>query len=236
MKNSLLTAGILLAGLALFMGTLTVAGAAIRQPVTGTVLTVKSGDETLPTEEVLFPFSIEGTPLTVESLVVYEGPALEEGSDEPLVDVLAVLLQNTGSEEVLSAQILLQGKDVIHRFSGSHIPAGGKALLIEMNNAPWSHYLYSSCSGTAVLAAETGYSSDEIRVEESAMGELTLTNLTGQKLTGLCMYHKSFLEGMDICIGGITYLTDIGTLEPDEIRTITPEHYATGYSKVIRIE
>ena len=108
--------------------------------------------------------------------------------------------------------------------------------MIEMNNAPWSHYLYSSCSGTAVLAAETGYSSDEIRVEESAMGELTLTNLTGQKLTGLCMYHKSFLEGMDICIGGITYLTDIGTLEPDEIRTITPEHYAAGYSKVIRIE
>ena len=122
MKNSLLTAGILLAGLALFMGTLTVAGAAIRQPVTGTVLTVKSGDETSPTEEILFPFSIEGTPLTVESLVVYEGPALEEGSDEPLVDVLAVLLQNTGSQEILSAQILLQGKDVTHRFSGSHIP------------------------------------------------------------------------------------------------------------------
>ena len=150
--------------------------------------------------------------------------------------MLAVLLQNTGSQEILSAQILLQGKDVTHRFSGSHIPAGGKALLIETNNAPWSHYLYSSCSGTAVLAAETGYSLDEIRVEESAMGELTLTNLTGQKLTSLCMYHKNFLEGMDICIGGITYLTDIGTLEPDEIRTITPEHYAAGYSKVIRIE
>ena len=57
MKKSLLTAGILLGCLGLFAGSLTVAGAALRYPVTNTVLTVtKAEEEPRPTERIIFEF------------------------------------------------------------------------------------------------------------------------------------------------------------------------------------
>ena len=228
MKHGLLTAGVLLAGLALFAGTLTVAGAALRQPVKETVLTVTKEEET-----VSFPYPIEGTSLTVEKLAVYEGPALEEGSDEPLVDVLALMLNNTGQQEVLFAQILLKTGDTTHRFTGTHIPAESKVLLIEKDHAPWAAYPYTACSGSAVTAENNGLFADEVEVTEIGMGELMLTNLTRRKLKDVRIYHKNFLR---VYIGGITYCTEAGSLEAGESIKIFPDHYAAGYSKIVRIE
>ena len=231
MKQSLLTAGVLLTGLALFAGTLTVAGAALRQPVTDTVVTVKKEEETLA-----FPFPIKGTPLQAERLVIYEGPMLEEESDEPLVDVLALLVRNTGEQEVRSAQILLKTEDATHRFTATHIPAGSKALLIEKDQTSWSAYRYTACSGRAVLAAEEGLSAEQVEVKEVGLGELEFTNNTDKTLTELCVYHKNFLAGMDICVGGITYRTKLNDLTPGESVRVMMDHYASGYSKIVRVE
>lgn len=236
MKQKLMTAAVLLTGLALFAGSLTVVGAALRQPVTGTVLTVTKGAQTQPVEQIHFPYAIEGMPLTVEQTVVYEGPMLEQESDEPVADVLALLVQNTGSQEITSAQIELQGENATYRFSGTHIPAGGRALLVEEGNAKWSFDSYTHCSAAVQLSEDPGFSEEEIRVEEIGMRQILLTNLTDNKLTELCIYHKNFLEGMDICIGGITYSTELDALEPGEQRKVILDHYAAGYSKIVRIE
>ena len=236
MKQKLMTAALLVTSLALFAGSLTVVGTALRQPVTGTVLTVTKETETQPLEEIRFPYAIEGTPLTVEQTVVYEGPMLEKESDEPTVDVLALLVHNTGSQEILSTQIELQGEDATYCFSGSHIPAGGRALLVEESNAKWSLSPYTQCSATVQTLEDPGFTGEEIRVEEIGMCQILLTNLTDNTLTELCIYHKNFLEGMDVCIGGITYRTQLDALEPGEQRKVILDHYAAGYSKIVRIE
>lgn len=237
MKKGLLTAGILLVCLGLFAGSLTVAGAALRYPVANTVLTVTKAEEvSKPTEEMAFPVSIPETPLTAERLVVYEGPQMEQGSDEPVANVLALLLHNTGDREILKTEVFLQSKGITHCFVGSHIPAQSRILLLERNNATWPGPDYTDCSGTVQYSAEDNLSEGQIEITEIGMGEIAVTNLTNETILGVSVFHKNFLTGMDIYIGGTTYQTAVGDLGAGETVTVSPEHYASGYSKVVRVE
>ena len=234
MKNSLLTVGGLLAGLVLFTGTLTVAGAALRQPVTDIVFSVTTGQAEKETIE--FPFSIAETELTVERLMVYEGPNIEENSDEPLVNALAMLVHNTGGEEIRTVQVVLKAADATYRFYGSHIPADGSVLLVEENHASWSDEVYTDCTATVVCSLEGGLAAEEVAVEEKGMGEVAITNLTEHPLKDVWVFHKNLPEGTSVYIGGITYQTKVGELQPQQTVCICPERYAAGYSRIVRIE
>ena len=60
MKNGLLTAGVLVAGLVVFAGTMTMAGAALRIPPKDVVVSVKTAEKTEKLSPVSFPYSVEG--------------------------------------------------------------------------------------------------------------------------------------------------------------------------------
>lgn len=237
MKKGLLTAGVLLVSLGVFAGTMTVAGAAVRYPAQNTVVTVKSTEITTQQREPIdFPYAIEGTPLTAERMVVYEGPRLEEGSDEPIVNGLALLLYNTGQQEILSAKIQLQTDGSTYCFTGSYVPAQSRVLLLEKSNALWVEETYTGCTGTVTFAADAGFSNEEITVEEIGMGEVSVTNLTQDKLTDVQIFHKNCLCEADLYVGGITYRTEIGDLDPNQTVSVPLDHYASGYSQIVRLE
>lgn len=237
MKNSLLTAGNLLACFVLFVGSLAVAGTAICYPVANTVVTVtKETEKPGLTEKILFPVSVPGTPLTVERLMVYEGPRIEQSSDEPIVDVLALLLHNAGEHDLLSAEVLLQSDGITHSFRGSYIPANSRVMLIETDNAVWPGPDYTACSGTVLYADGHVLTNRQIKITETGMGEVTIMNMTDHPISAVSVLHKNYLVGMDIYMGGITYRTEIGDLMPGETVSKQLDHYASGYSKVVRVE
>ena len=65
------------------------------------------------------------------------------------------------------------------------------------------------------------------------MGDVALTHLTQRVLKVVRIYHKNFLG---IYVGGITYRTEVGNLNPGETMEISLDHYVAGYSKIVRIE
>ena len=234
MKNGLLTAGILAVGLVVFAGTLTVAGEALRQPPRDIVLAVRAAAET--TAQIQFPYKMAEMDLTVERLAVYEGPMIEQESDEPSANVLSLILCNGDDREIRSVQVTLKSSDSIYRFEGTHIPGQNRVLLMEQNGAFWKNETYTACNAVVEYMEETGLSQEEIAVTEVGMGELSVTNLTENCLRNVRIFHKNCLADGDICIGGITYETPVGELKPGQTVIITPERYASGYSKVVRIE
>ena len=111
-----LRAGLMLfSGVLLYITALQAAGAVVLHPIERTVCCVS----VVPKAEPLsFPLELAGTTLRAEGTVYYEGPFLENGTQEPVTGALALLVRNTGSEALQTAQITLVGKQGTYRFQG----------------------------------------------------------------------------------------------------------------------
>lgn len=64
---------------------------------------VENKDDTL-----LFPIAIPDTALIAQYPVLYEGPFLEDGSWDYVVDVAALVVFNTARTDIENARIVLQ--------------------------------------------------------------------------------------------------------------------------------
>lgn len=185
--------------------------------------------------EVMFPASIPGTDLRAERLVLYEGAMLEDGSDTFLVDAAALELYNCGSSEISLAEVELEFADRKMVFFASNIPAGTRVLVIEEEAALWTPDPCYSCRGWVQYSDDTSIGQDQLEIKSADMGTLTVTNLTNNSFSDLWLFHKSYDCDSQLYIGGITYVTEIPYLTPGQTLLVSPEHYADGYSKIVKI-
>ena len=192
-----------------------------------------------PTETGLstieFPYVIPDTTLVVQALTGYDGPFLEDGTDREMVNVVALIIRNSGATIIESAQISLHWGDGMYTFAGSYIPAGGTAVLIEQNGQIWKDTVFTHCTGNQTTL-QAGLLQQEIMVTEEAMGTVILTNTTEDTIYGITIYHKTWLSPQDMYIGGITYAMDVPHLLPGQTAYLYPDHYAVGYSRVVCIQ
>ena len=138
---------VLVAGVLLYVTAFHVAGMAMLHPAGRTVCVV-----TKPAAaEVTFPIDIPGTPLQIEKTVFYEGPFLEDGEDELVVGVMALLVRNTGAQSLETAQITLADERATYRFQGRHIPPHSRVLLLETGGAKFQQTGFLTASGQATV-------------------------------------------------------------------------------------
>lgn len=183
---------------------------------------------------ILLPCAIEGTHLTAKALWLYEGPFLEDGSGREVVDVTALVLHNSSQRDIKQAQVQLQRGEEILYFDVGVIPAGTSVLVPEKNASPYQEQSITAISGQEELWQTPALPSGSVCVEESGIGTLRITNTTDRTLLDLTLYHKNYTEGL--YVGGISYTTKIALLRPGETVLLEPEHYASGYSRIVRIE
>lgn len=182
------------------------------------------------------PFYVEDSRLLVSALVSYEGPFLESGSDDPVSDITALLLYNAGQQEIAQVEIrLLAGEEEL-TFFASNIMPGMQVLVLEKNAAPWSSRQIESCTAWINEALPAELPADALQLRQVDMGTLALTNTTGETLNDIWIYHKNYLPDSDLYVGGITYLSTVLSIKPGQTVYLAPSHYASGYSKIIKIE
>ena len=181
-------------------------------------------------EELSFPVCLEGTTLKILSTVCYEGAFLENGGNTPVVDALGILVENTGEFHIRSAWVLLSGAGEPGMFLARDLPPGSRTILLETGGAAWSaEPFFSACGGTET--AETDLlSTGQLEIREVDMGTVTVTNRAQQTFFDLELSYKNYLADADVYQGGIVYRCAVGTLHPGQSVTVTPGHYAAGYS------
>lgn len=182
---------------------------------------------------VELPVSVPGTSLQAQSISVYEGPFLEDESGREVVDVAALHIYNTGKQEILSACITVQYEDESYVFYGEHIPPEATVVLLEMDAKAYRQEAITDCSGWQELSDRT--QQQGILITDQDYGTLVVTNTTDQALRNISLYYKNWLSPPDVYIGGITYSASILQLAPGQTRMLLPDHYATGYSKVVSV-
>lgn len=194
---------------------------------------VQTGEE-LP-EEHSFPLALQYTTLVVEAYSSYDGPWLEDGSEENVMGVAALLVRNTGSIGIEYARITLvqNGSEMI--FDATYIPPKGSVLLLEENKQSYSDAPVTQCRYRSVIPGDFDLSQRKVRIEEEGLGSLKVTNLTQEPMRCVRVFYKHHEGQSDIYVGGITYSVVIPDLQPGETRTVTPYRYACGYALVVAV-
>ncbi len=187
---------------------------------------------------VILPTPIEGTTLIAQQMTVYDGPFLEDGSGNEVVGIAALVVYNAGDREILQTGITLQQEGSAGTalcFYGENIPPGKAVLLLERNRRSCEQNEFTTCSGWQVSAWETREPAAYLEIVDTALGAVTVTNITCDTLYDIRLYYKSWLSPPDIYIGGISREVSVSALQPGESATLHPPYYARGYTKIVSV-
>lgn len=186
-----------------------------------------------PNEDVLFNL-VHG--LQITDIGSYSGPFLENGSDQPVEDVLMIQLCNTGSEDLQVATILLTGPSGTAVFEATTIPAGASVILLEKNAMTYTGEDFSVATAENVVffAENLSIQSDKIKLQ-GLDGALNVTNISGAPISGTIeIYYKNFIDGQ--LYGGITYVASVtGGLADGEVRQVMTGHFSVEQSAIMFI-
>ena len=182
------------------------------------------------------PCALQYTTLVAQSLAMYDGPCLEDGSADELIGVAALILENTGTIGIHYAQIVIEQEGNELHFDATYIPPRGTVLIIESNRTPYSGAEVDSCHCRTVIPGSFDWSEDQIAISPTGNFSMEVTNLTDTTLRNIRIYYKQHRKEYDIYVGGITYSTVITTLAPGESCIISPYGYACGYAQVVAVE
>lgn len=203
-----------------------------------------------------FPFAIPGFTLiedaqigTVsEQLSVigvgrFTGPYYEDGSDEDVTDVLAIVVENFSEDWVENADVNLSCGDDTALFTVSALPGQTCALLLEQNRLTYEEdmtlrdpactFCVSDMEGKIV-----DFSAD-FSLEPYEGDILVLQNVSGHDFSGdAVLYYKNIApygkNGELIYLGGIAYANRFeGPIAAGEMRQAKPGHYTVGGSAIL---
>lgn len=186
-------------------------------------------------EALLFPVRVDGTDLVAQYPALYEGAFPEDGSGEYVVDVAALVLQNTSSTGIKNARVVLQWEQGAYVFELDMLPAGKSVLVMEREKQPFAKHHWIACFGEQTVGERVWEPDNALTVDEVSMGDIRVSNQTEDSLKNVRIYYKSYLPEEGLYIGGIAYCMGISEIDGGATEKLRPFHYAAGYSQVVRV-
>ena len=182
------------------------------------------------------PLAIPNTNLVIAGIGQYSGPFVEDGSGEPMANVMTLIVKNNGYTLAEYAEITLAvaGKEpAVFQLSG--VPGKDYVLVMEKNRRPfdpseqlsYETHLFAERDDVSLQADKV-----QIYAEENA---LAAKNLTGETLDAVYIRYKSVL--VPRCyLGGITYSCKLEKLAPGDTQAAQTGHFAEAYSQIVMVE
>lgn len=167
----------------------------------------------------------------------YAGIYMEDGSDEPVANVMMLILQNTSEKDIQLARISLEYPDHTAEFEVTNLPAGEMLVTLERSrqSLPQEEYLSASVNGLVYFQEPMELREDVLQVTGSA-GMLEVTNLSDQDIAdSIYIYYKN--SASDLLYGGITYRVEVrGGLPAGGTAQVISGHYNPQSSRVIMVD
>jgi len=180
------------------------------------------------------PCVIPGTPLIAQMLTVYEGPHLENGTDNEITGY-GLVVRNTSNVYIEFTRLLVRQGNEELLFEGTYLPPGEAVMIIDKNGSAGCLGAVEECLCTRILFGNFAAEDKQVDVQSSGICSMTVTNLTSQTLRCVRVFYKQYLPERQMYIGGITYSAVLTELEPGESRRITPYHYVSARGKVVAV-
>lgn len=143
--------------------------------------------------------------ITIESIGAYSGNYLEDGSDEPIENVAAMVITNHSNQMLQVGDITFQvTKKKQAKFRVTNLLPGCSVLVLESNRRKYSDkddYSYGNIATAYMNSMSLMEDAFEIKSED---GKLTLKNKTNETYKKVYVYYKYSQVG-GAYLGGITY-------------------------------
>lgn len=174
--------------------------------------------------------------LTVEAIGSYSGNYLEDGSDEPIVNVAAMLITNNSDSMLQIAEITFQVNDTeTASFKVTNLPAGTSTLVLEANKREYKEedsYTYGN--------AATGYMEQPTLEEDkfelvTEKGKITLKNKTDESYDQVYVYYK-YVQLGGAYLGGITYRTPFENVPAGGEAEAVAAHFNPDGSQIMAVQ
>lgn len=182
-------------------------------------------------QTVTLPCDVQDTQMVAQLIACYEGPFREDGSDEEVAGVAALLVENTGGTMISEGAVILDWGAERLVFELYALPAGGKVLVLEKDQKSYSGQQLTGCYGWE--RREYPENMGQVSVTDAGEGCMLVTNHTDGRVAAIRIRYKSYYAEADMYIGGICYETVVEDLDPGEQRMISPYHYLCGSSRVV---
>lgn len=181
------------------------------------------------------PWNVKFTPLVARQLVSYDGPYLEDGTEEELIGVAALMVENTGTIGIEYVQLVVNVGQQELVFDATYIPPRGKILILEKNRQPYTRETVTGCRCRTLIPGTFDWEKERVSLQPGEGFSMEVTNLTDEPMSYVRIFYKQHEGESDLYVGGITLSAVVPDLQPGETRQITPYRYANGYSGVVAI-
>lgn len=169
--------------------------------------------------------------IEIKSVGVYSGTFIEDGSDEAVANVAALIVTNKSDRMLQIGIIEFQvNESETATFQISNLPAGTSVLVMEQNCREYDEeddYSYGEAS--------TGFTEQNLYEDMFSVsgedGELTLTNNTDTTYSTVYVYYK-YIQSGGAYLGGITYRTPFENVEPGDTVNAVANHYTESSSVI----
>jgi len=210
---------------------------------------------TEPVEEDTFPFEIPGFTrlkdvpeeivderLSVLAAGFYTGTYFEDGSDEEVTNVLAIVVENIRDDWVIEAKLWLPCGEKTAEFVAYALPGHSCAILLEKERMTYTDGMtigHPACEVSCDMTSKHVNFSAEFSLEAYEGDVLVFRNISGHEFAGdAWLYYKSVApygkQGELLYMGGIAYKYRFeGPIAVDEMREATPPHYTIGGSAIL---
>lgn len=181
------------------------------------------------------PYTIGDTGMVIESIGSYIGPYIEDGSDEEVEDVAAMVITNTGDQMIQYSSLSFSAKKGNSvNFLITNLPAKTSIIVFDTKRTAFKGTEILTFEGD--MTAYTDRNMHESEVTVSAQDNLiSLTNNTDKQIDTAYVYYKLYLD-CGVFYGGITYRTKIEDIKPGSTVTQGASHYFTKSSEVLSVD
>lgn len=174
-----------------------------------------------------------GTDLLAVTAMEYSGPFWEDGSDEAVSGVAALVVENQGGLLISSGAVIVELEKDWLVFEISFLPPGGKVLVLEKDRK--NYHFASSVSCYGWTKEEYPENPGLVSVDAMGLNGLTLTNHTGCTVPSIQVHYKNYDPETGMFLGGISYCITEDDLLPREVRMLNPDNFAARESRVVQI-
>ena len=162
----------------------------------------------------------------------YTGPYVEDGKNEEVENVAAILVENRAQQFLDYATITYYVGGKIATFRVTGLPVGGKAWVLEADRLQLDgthSFEFLDCESVFKKDAVTSTADIEISTERNI---LTAKSKTTKNLRNVCIYYKNVNDDGNY-LGGITYMINFGTLTAGQSVQNQSAHFGEN-SRIVR--
>ena len=164
---------------------------------------------------------------------IYDGAFLEDGTDDEVKNVLALLFKNTSDKDIQYAEyaFAVDGKPI--SFKVSDLPAGQQCVVLEASRHQRNTSEVLELISRVVAQVDMLPGSDKVLPVINDDNTITLMNTTQEELPVVRVFYKYFYEDENSFVGGITYTATATKVPAGGSVTIAPSHFEANASVIM---